>query len=84
MLLVITGDARVHSDDLCARLAGLRPEYRALDATKLAAMLKAAGVETERNLTIAGTNRAGVRRDAVLAGIAARDQQLALEQHAGR
>lgn len=80
VLLVIRGDARIHSEDLCARLAELRPEYRAITPTALAAMLKAAGVETERNLKVAGINRAGIKRDALLAGIASRDEQLSIEQ----
>jgi S-DNA-T family DNA segregation ATPase FtsK/SpoIIIE len=78
VLLVIKGDARIHSETVCERLAELRPEqYRRLDSTGLATALKALGVET-RQLKIGDVNRRGIDRERLIEAIAERDGQLAL------
>lgn len=63
---------RLHSEDLVERLRELRPDaYEGLSAVQLGAAVKAYGLTT-RQLSIAGTNRMGLRREDVMGALEAR------------
>jgi hypothetical protein len=66
------GEQRQHSSVVCERLAGLRADYQAWDATRLGRALARHGVQT-RQLWLGGSNRQGVtRKDLRANGVAVR------------